>query len=467
VGSEPQGLPLPGKLDRAELRDDKSPLFTTLESTILQQEIKNDNVEGAFADYLQGLDEIARLDVRGVWFEERRTHRMVRHTPSALRIPEAPRSEWDHGTYHVSRAPSTRRTSGHTGGSRAAQLTAWEKSTPTSRAASRPVVFERRMHLFWTTFREVTKPVPKLDRKGEGPPPSVGKDWEIQVAYSVYDRGRWSRKRMSAGGVIDSQTFVTTRPGESGIQIDGSRVLSPADYTLRATVSEGQLPRLHVHLYCRSVDRVRREELVLEPAEVQRVATFELNGCNGALVPDRPRAVGRALLIPRVTKQRHNIFHTSVHAAMGNIRAPGASHPFRIGDGGFVNGPSGYSVDGMGFAVSRGTRGALLAFPPGDASGTAVALPAPRDAHRGATIVPVTNPNQPEQRGLYPFFFQDRFQLLRPSDLRRLAAAEAGWRSLRTGRPVSPAAARPGQRSRPAPRRGGRGRQKRSRTCRC
>ena len=54
-----------------ELRDDKSPLFQVLERTILQQEIKNDNVEAAFADYLEGLDEISRLDVRGVWFEER------------------------------------------------------------------------------------------------------------------------------------------------------------------------------------------------------------------------------------------------------------------------------------------------------------------------------------------------------------------------------------------------------------
>ena len=60
-----------------ELRDDKSPLFQNLESAILQQEIKNDNVEAAFADYLEGLDEISRLDVRGVWFEDRETHRMV------------------------------------------------------------------------------------------------------------------------------------------------------------------------------------------------------------------------------------------------------------------------------------------------------------------------------------------------------------------------------------------------------
>ena len=73
-----------------ELRDDKSPLFQALESTILQQEIKNDNVEAAFADYLEGLDEIARLDVRGVWFEQRQPHAWSRGRRRAvLRIPRA------------------------------------------------------------------------------------------------------------------------------------------------------------------------------------------------------------------------------------------------------------------------------------------------------------------------------------------------------------------------------------------
>src|SRR5262249_61134000 len=88
-----------------ELRDDKSPLFQTLEQTILQQEIKNDNVEAAFADYLAGLDEIARLDVRGVWFEERHAHRMVRQAPSFLKVPPPPQPKSDEGTYHVFAPP--------------------------------------------------------------------------------------------------------------------------------------------------------------------------------------------------------------------------------------------------------------------------------------------------------------------------------------------------------------------------
>ena len=187
----------------------QKPLFQALESAILQQEIKNDNVEAAFTDYIEGLDEISRLDVRGVWFEERPSHRMVvRQAPSILRMPPPPRSEWDHGTYHIFartfNAPHIwyyrRLENGRT-------WMPWEKIDADIEGDHLvPIVFNRRMHLFWTMFREVNKKLPPLDRKNEGPPPELGKDWEIQLAYSVYERGRWSRKRMSTGSVVDVQT---------------------------------------------------------------------------------------------------------------------------------------------------------------------------------------------------------------------------------------------------------------------
>jgi len=278
-----------------ELRDDKSPLFEVLERTILQQEIKNDNVEAAFADYLEGLDEIARLDVRAVWFEERATHRMVRQAPKVLHIPPAPRSEWDEGTYHVfARTFNEPYLWYYRRLERGRTWTAWEKIEADVEGEHLvPVVFNRRMHLFWTVFREVSKPVPKLKRESKGSPPPVGKDWEIQLAYSVYDRGKWSRKRMSAGGVIDQGTII-----QLGVvsPVIGSHSLSPSDYTLRATVtSSGDLPQLHLHLYCRAPQNMHvLARALLAPREVQLVARFELDGCNGALIPDREKWIRRA-----------------------------------------------------------------------------------------------------------------------------------------------------------------------------
>ena len=53
-----------------EFRDDKTDLFSTLESTLMQSNLTNDDAEDALFAYLQGLDEMARLDIRAVYVEE-------------------------------------------------------------------------------------------------------------------------------------------------------------------------------------------------------------------------------------------------------------------------------------------------------------------------------------------------------------------------------------------------------------
>jgi hypothetical protein len=446
-----------------ELRDDKSPLFQALESTILQQEIKNDNVEAAFADYLEGLDEISRLDVRGVWFEDRQTHRMVaRSVPSGLRIPEAPRSEWDHGTYHIFartfNAPFIwyyrRLESGR-------DWTPWEKIDADIEGEHLvPVVFNRRMHLFWTMFREVSKKLPPLSRKSTGSPPAVGKDWEIQVAYSVYDRGRWSRKRMSSRGIVDMLSLPVNVRVVDKVPVhdfEGSRLLSQADYTLRATVSErGDLPRLFLHLYRRTVESVTNDGPKLAAAGVTLVGRFALNGCNGALEPGRGSHSERVPAVRAMAKRR------LLPAAMGNVRrSRGAVHPFRVSNGGIFNAPTGYHISGMGYAASPGRSGPLLALQAGDARGVGVALPAPRTQQGTVRILPVINPNHPDQRALVPFFFQDDFRsyFVRPiyTDWRppRLVAMPlAAQRAFPRARPAAMAKGKPA----PLRRRGGRGR---------
>src|SRR5262249_51542402 len=154
----------------------------------------------------------------------------------------------------------------------------------------------------------------------EGPPPPLGKDWEIALAYTVYDRGKWSRKRMSTGAVVDVQTFLTV-PGPKGVaKHEGSRALSPSDYTLRAAVAGSDPPKLQVHLYCRAVDRMRTiGHVSLAPSEVDLVATFDLNGCNGALVPDRTKAHRRATVVDTARRTGNVFFRSVVHTAVGNV----------------------------------------------------------------------------------------------------------------------------------------------------
>ena len=458
-----------------ELRDDKSPLFQGLERTILQQEITNENVEAAFADYLEGLDEIARLDVRGVWFEPTERHRMVaRPKPRLLRIAPNPWSDWDNGTYHIFartfNAPYVwyyrRLENGRS-------WTPWEKiDADIDGDHLVPVVFQRRMHLFWALFREVSKPAPPMDRESKEPPPVVGKDWEIQLAYTVYDRGKWSRKRLSSAGVKDAGDFRSFQPQPEKkppvLHMDGTQLLPTSAYTLRASQStSGGLPQLHVHVYSRTVRSISRGHVTLAPTQVERVASFALDGCNGALVPQplqssrSPVHEGRAAQVKRIGPLR---LRRQTQAGVAAVGYSGPSHSFQLTSGGRLHAPVGYHVDGMGFTA--GGSGPLLALQPSAGRGVSVALQRSPGGPGGAFALPVMHSSAFDPQNLYPFFFRDRFRsyfarpigqgwrpalFMRPPAIRRVAAPapKVGRR-----RPTPIARPKPGA----ALRRGGRGR---------
>ena len=52
-----------------DLRDNKTPLFKELESTLLQQEINEDTVPEAYASYMRGFDEVANLKIAGTYHD--------------------------------------------------------------------------------------------------------------------------------------------------------------------------------------------------------------------------------------------------------------------------------------------------------------------------------------------------------------------------------------------------------------
>ena len=342
------------------------------------------------------------------------------------------------------------------------------------------------MHLFWTSFREVNKPVPPLDREGKGPPPEAGKDWEISLAYSVYDRGRWSRKRLSAGGVVDVGTYLIRRAGanaekvrkgeERAWEYKGTQMLSPSDYLLRSTVVERDgLPQLLLSLYSRVESDLhgQHDRVPLHRAQVRLITRFALNGCNGALVPERTRVDRPAAIPPQQPQQqgfalwpftRQPITRQRTRAAIGARPSPSAAYPFRLGQGGELNAPIGYRVDGMLYSADAG-GGALLALPAAGGRGISVALRGTSQPHLGVSIVPVSDPARPEDRDLYPFFFQDPYRsyFVRPTSPTwrpgTLVSVPAWGR-----RPAAPAAsgrrgpARSGVRPSRPQRRGGRGR---------
>jgi hypothetical protein len=53
-----------------ELRDDKTPFFQELERELLQNDVTKDTVEQAFLNYLERLDDVARLDIRAMCWQQ-------------------------------------------------------------------------------------------------------------------------------------------------------------------------------------------------------------------------------------------------------------------------------------------------------------------------------------------------------------------------------------------------------------
>jgi hypothetical protein len=448
-----------------ELRDDKSPLFVELERAILQQEINAENVEAAFSGYVEGLDRIGRLDVRGVWFERRGPAAPARRR---VPVPRPPVPEWDQGTYHVfARTFNAPHDWYYRRLERGRTWTPWEKVDCDIEGDQLvPVVFQRRLHLFWTVFREAAKPTPPMRREIKGSASQVSKDWEIHLACSVYDRGRWSRKRMSSAGAKDVEQFITPpRRKEDEPQIDGSTAVPCTDYTLRVTVADDPA-ELVVFLHRRRIDPLWTGQpgagrVIAADAELDLVARFELAGSGGELAL---AAVYPHLRIPHVgvpPEQRRR-------RGRGNRRrrpappAPtrAAPVPFAPTRGGLLDAPAGYRVDGMHY-VPAGGAGALLALRVPGGAGTMVALGADRRAP-GVRILPVVDPSRPTGAGLYPLFFQDRLRSLFARPI------TTGWRPPTLVAqpligPYAPPGARFGQRRIPTlarrSRRGGRSRE--------
>jgi hypothetical protein len=416
-----------------ELRDDKSPEFKTLERTILQQEIKKENVESAFIDYLQRLDEMSRLDVRATWFEHReQSSRPLRRQRG--RVPP-PGAVWEDGTYHIfARTYNAPHTWFYRRLERGRTWTPWEKIDADIEGDHLvPVMFQNRLHLFWTVFREKNKPTPKL--KKDAKPFKLGKDWEIGLAYSVYDRGRWTRKQLSSSNVVDRIQIMFLAEFQKEMKkgamprVEGSAWLPDSAYTLQAAARNDR-GRLTIYLYRRAVDRLqaarssspRSGQGMLSRTDVELIAQFQLVGCNGELAPV---ILGRTAQVivgqPRTkSRRRRGVFsrlfgRKRKRTQRRRLPAPTRLPPFQISRGGRLPVPSGYRVDGTGFRPST-RRGALLQLPASTSGGLAPVLGRARGSTRGIRILPIADTSSRPTPGLFPFFFQDlqRSYFVRP-----------------------------------------------------
>lgn len=174
-----------------ELRDDKSPFFEELESALLQDDVTRETAERVFLSYLEKLDEVARLDIVGLYWE----HEDLRKAEQVVDM---------NGVLHVFGRTFNpphryfhRRFDAGTG-----IWMPWETMNLDIQGDDDgggvhliPVIYNRRLYLFWPVFtKKADSNVP------EGHPPI--EYWEVQLAWSHYRQGTWAPKQASADALI-------------------------------------------------------------------------------------------------------------------------------------------------------------------------------------------------------------------------------------------------------------------------
>jgi hypothetical protein len=169
-----------------QLRDDKTPFFKELETDLLKNELNNDNVEAAFATYLHKLEAIARPEVVGLFVEDASDLEIQR---VSQRIHVIGRTRTTPHQYYYRCQISTPAVDESKDGA-SVRWTAWDRVSADIEGDNvLPVVWERRLYLFWPILAEKATP----SQQDHGPP---AKYWEIKFAYSEYRQASWTPKRV-------------------------------------------------------------------------------------------------------------------------------------------------------------------------------------------------------------------------------------------------------------------------------
>ncbi len=177
----------------AELRDDKSFLFSELENELLQNELTEFTAEDALVKYLEKLDNIAFLEVMATWYQsDIKTMHVFARTKGG-----------DPAIYYYRRFEEER------------YWTPWEK-VELDITGDHLLAFVRnnRLNLAWPVFSDVPDPNPKSTIPSTTQGTVVDNDkprkkLKIQLAISEFANEKWQPKKISSDGILTPSDFTT------------------------------------------------------------------------------------------------------------------------------------------------------------------------------------------------------------------------------------------------------------------
>lgn len=207
------------------LRDNKTSFFIELERELQQKEITSESAEEAYRNYLEKLEEVSRLEIAGLFCEvDTDTKKDVLHVFG--------RSFSSPHVYYYRRLDNTTHV-----------WSPWEKVDVEIEGDHLiPVVWNRRLFIFWPTFKETVDPNEQQSSSGmqvptagqsNYQPPSAKKDLEIKLGWSEYKQSKWAKKQVTA----QSLTPIFFTPFFKGY----SSTLQPSAFAFKAGTNNGSL----------------------------------------------------------------------------------------------------------------------------------------------------------------------------------------------------------------------------------
>ncbi|MES2110189.1 MAG: neuraminidase-like domain-containing protein [Bacteroidota bacterium] len=162
----------------------KSPFFTDLQNALQQNAITNDNVASYYQDYLVALDGVARLEIKGMWYQD---------DEDILHVFGRTYGGDPHTWYYRQLLQNS-------------TWTPWQNVKLDIKGDYIiPVVYNRRIYLFWPVFtmqQDVPNTFDVPDQSQSQftatPPPQ---QWKLQMAFSELKNGKWSPKILSTDSI--------------------------------------------------------------------------------------------------------------------------------------------------------------------------------------------------------------------------------------------------------------------------
>ncbi len=188
-----------------DLRDDKTPFYKEFEGDLLQNEITDANVEKAYINYLRKLDDTSNLEICGLYKEYHypdANYQLVAPINQAgdANPPESRYAYLTNHTLHVfGRAKNIAQTYYYRRLERGV-WTPWEAiGLDINSNQILPVVYNRRLYLFWPQFTKKTTTKYSSDFKLQD------EYVEVQFFWSIYQGDKWSTPIFSKDKVTSTE----------------------------------------------------------------------------------------------------------------------------------------------------------------------------------------------------------------------------------------------------------------------